>query len=117
MNSDEAVKLDYTIKNYERLSAIYGQCAEESHNPDYITEYKEHSRRNAQVAEWLKNYKRLLEECQKQPKIIKCKECESRLGQKPPYWCEEWKAHTHIDGYCHLGKEKIAANGERKKSP
>jgi len=68
------------------ISAIGCECREE----------------HRQLAAWLKE----LKERRKEPKIIRCDECEHSRVWGCELYCTKWVRYTSHKGYCHRGAER-----------
>lgn len=55
-----------------------------------------------QLAAWLKE----LKERRKEPKIIRCGECEHSIDWGCELYCTKWVCYTSHNGYCHRGAER-----------
>lgn len=55
-----------------------------------------------QLAAWLKE----LKERRKEPKIIRCGECEHSRDWGCELYCTKWVRYTSHNGYCHRGAER-----------
>lgn len=55
-----------------------------------------------QIATWLRE----LKERRKEPKIIRCCECEHSRDWGCELYCTKWVRYTSHNGYCHRGAER-----------
>lgn len=87
------------MQTIEQLIARYDKMAKFANGNEYL---KKTEAVNRQTADLLRE----LQERRKEPKIIRCCECEHSRDWGCELYCTKWVRYTSHNGYCHRGEER-----------
>ena len=99
MTIEQAIEHAEEVAQEKRYE--YQECLA-VHDKEEAMDCRKCGEEHEQLAAWLKE----LKERRKEPKIIRCDECEHSRDWGCELYCTKWVRYTSHNGYCHRGAER-----------